>query len=328
MHVQSAQRQRVAICLAVILVMAVLNIRVNDNLRTWYVTRRRTSNVVAQERIGSDSRRKKKAEAGSLAECSCYRTRANSTCCQRAVLREHKFGWILTQKLFRPFGAVIQRLPIQPSSIPQDRDYRHVAFTRNYLEALVSGYLYHKSGRECWLTFNGWKRPKSMGERNIDWIPLVNKSGFDIGQYPPRNGRSICRYLAQESEEAGMKVFIATALSWWYSGVDSYLQIVEEKQARQEEPRTLFVCLEEASDPQGEEQVFFTAMDWLFPGGHKRRVPRGAISNDPKHDGHATDHSRERRLRLLDLVKRHDREYFNGTLARTNSYFGCNGTIH
>jgi hypothetical protein len=321
MHGKSTTGQRVTICLAVVLVMAGLNIRLDNNLRK-YVTMR----MADVER--RDSRLKKEVVRSSN-ECSCYRTSANSTCCQRAVLREHKFGYMLTQKLFRPFDGLVQRLPIRPSSFPEDphQDYRHVAFTRNFMEAFVSGYLYHKSGRECWRTFNGWKRPKSWGEKNVDWRQYVRKSGFDIGEYPPRDGRSICKYLTEESEEDGMKVYIACALSWWYHGVDAYVQHARQRQTHQDQ-RTLFVCLEDASDPQGEEQVFFTTMDWLFPGGHKRRVPRGSISQDPDHGGHATDHSRELRLRLLELVKRYDRELFNSTIARTNSHFGCNGTIH
>jgi hypothetical protein len=247
------------------------------------------------------------------------------------VLRAHKFGHLLTQKLFKPLESKtgILRMPIGPGAFPSDpfHDYRHVVMTRNFFDAFVSGYLYHKSGRECWLTFNGWRRPRSWGERNSEWRHFVKMSGFDIGSYPPRNDRSICRYLADESEEDGMKVYIAAALSWFYSGLDPYLRRVRERQLRGEPQRTLLVCLEDASDAESEEAMFYRMMDWLYPRGHKRRYPKDAASESASHGGHATSRNRKVRLRLLRLVKRYDRELFNNSLAKTDEYFGCNGTI-
>jgi hypothetical protein len=274
-----------------------------------------------------------KNETGRGARCSCLNARANGTCCQRAVLRAHKFGHMLTQKLFKPFASTtgILRLPIRPDAFPSDPllDYRHVVMTRNFFETFVSGYLYHKSGKECWLTFNGWRRPRSWGERNVDWRKFVRMSGFDLGPYPPRNNRSICRYLADESEEDGMKVYIAVALSRWYSGLNPYLNVSlkRERQLRDEPKRTLFVCLEDASDAESEESTFYRIMNWLYPRGHRYKYPKKATSKDTSHGGHATTTDREVRFRLLQLVRRYDRELFNNSVGKTDAYFDCNGTI-
>ena len=261
-------------------------------------------------------------------ECDCLRHADSPACCQRAVIRSHKFGWLLTQQLFKPYRERIDRVGIDPGAFPQNpfQDYRHVAVVRNFPEAFVSGYLYHKSGHECWRTFNGWERLK---EQVIDWDPHLNRTAYDIAPYPPRKGRSICRYVADEPEEVGMKVYIAVALDWWYGGLSDYLRMATERQARGEKRRTLFLCLEDYPDATRQERMFYRIMDWLHPGGHNFTVPPGVIKeDDPTHGGHASSHNATERRRLLELVKRLDREVFHNAISTTDSYFGCQGTIH
>jgi len=268
-------------------------------------------------------------EVGSREWCSCFNFSANASCCQRAVLRAHKFGYMLTQGLFKPFPSV-SRLIISPNAIPINgtTDYRHVVITRNIYDAMVSGYLYHKSGRECWLTFAGWQRPKSMGENNVvGWYPFIKQTaeqiGVDMGPIPERNNRSICRYLADEDEETGMKVYIAVALTKWYGGVVPYVIMVREMERQGRAARTMFVCLEDASDPQQEITMFNQMMDWLYPGGHNFDFPLQQVDNASYSGSHASDHDPVVRRRLVDLVAQFDHNLFHDTLSAMDSHFSC-----
>lgn len=64
---------------------------------------------------------------------------------------------MLTQELFqKPFSLTTSK--IRPQYIPSDGDFRHVLVARDIYQAIASGYLYHESGHECWLTFNGQSR--------------------------------------------------------------------------------------------------------------------------------------------------------------------------
>lgn len=246
--------------------------------------------------------------------CSCRNSKAGDDCCQRIVFRTHKFGYMLTQELFKPFPE-IQRMRPSPVLLDGSVDYRHVMMTRHIPSAIVSGYLYHKSGRECWLTFNGGSRG-SLPEKTFRWENLITFPG----NFPPGNKRSICRYLADESEEDGMRVYIDVALSKWYPGVLPYWRRVQERLVNGEESRTLQVCLEDAS--LHEEASFYRMMDFLYPGGHDYelpiRPPKGEYSGS-----HSTSHDPELRDRLLLLVKRLDDEIFGGVLADMQAAFRC-----
>jgi hypothetical protein len=202
------------------------------------------------------------------------------------------------------------------------RDYRHVVLTRNFFEAFVSGYLYHKTGRECWK--DSWGTPVIGYEENLNWERYVTRSGYDLGHYPPRQGRSICRYLIDETEEDGMKVYIASALSMWYFGLDSYIQI--ETKRRRTSQRTKYFCLEDASTPEGRRSTFYRMVEWLYPGGHNFSYPEKTHSTN-ENSGHATDPDPIPRMRLLELVRRYDREIFNGRIAATNELLRCRGMI-
>lgn len=83
--------------------------------------------------------------------CSCLNSTAPAKCCKRNILRQHKFGWILTRNLFKHIEGIDLVWLTDKTHPPIDRDYWQVLITRNIQNAVVSGYLYHKSGRECML---------------------------------------------------------------------------------------------------------------------------------------------------------------------------------
>lgn len=251
-------------------------------------------------------------------ECSCMNSKARKDCCQRVAVRAHKFGYMLVKEVFQPYKKIIQA-SFLPENIPRNpnQDYRHVAVIRNVFAAMVSGYLYHKSGRECWSDV--WGRNVSEPIPNLNWdrFVLQSKELFQVRQYPLAGNRSLCLYLSQVPEEIGVSVFMSFMLFHAYRGIIEYMEKSRQRDAMTGQNRTLFVCLEDASDPTQQDQILVQMMDWLFPGGHHHHPTALAPG------GHGTSRDPELRPRLLALVKQLDREILDNRVAAINSYIDC-----
>lgn len=85
-------------------------------------------------------------------------------------------------------------------------DFRMVMIVRDIYDSLVSGYLYHLTGRECNLDHRGKPLPEGYNPfSNVKkWHRVMRSGPLD----PPRGARSLCRYLADESEKAGMRAYV------------------------------------------------------------------------------------------------------------------------
>ncbi len=268
--------------------------------------------------------------------CSCLNTSASRHCCERVIFRAHKFGTILVDSLFGSFRRLspipkieLKQMPkyVDNATLPTSLDYRHVVVTRNWFDAIVSGYLYHRAGYECWMNARGEKR---RIVRREDWdtqLTFLNES-----LVPPRNNRSICSYLSDESEEDGIRVVMEIALSKWYKGVVPYWNLV---QGVDDGNKSLFICYEDLVDPYRQEEIFHKILEWIFPAGEARDaslpVSMRASLEEQKHNStvysgrHATENDPELRTRLRDMVKSYDRRLFNNTVASSDAIFGCGG---
>ena len=166
---------------------------------------------------------------------NCYSP--SSQGCARIIWRTHKFGTILLGDLFHDFrqATSVPRIFTKPTPksasyvLPTRLDYRHVLVTRNWFHAIVSGYLYHKAGYECTIEPRGssvhhskhYNMEADFHNQYWDTQHLYYHSKYNIS-FPPRNNRSLCVYLQEESEEDGILVTMDIALSRWYKGVVSY----------------------------------------------------------------------------------------------------------
>jgi len=246
-------------------------------------------------------------------DCSCFNSSSTLDCCDQRILRGHKFGYLLTQELFKkPFQIVTSK--IRPSYIYAG-DYRHVVVARNIYQAVASGYLYHQSGHECWLTFNGDSRIGMGLEEKVFYWQL------HVPNMPPPKNRSICTYVKEESLEHGMHAYIDVALHKCYSGIFEYWNQVQEDQRETGINRTMLVCFEALLDPTQQKMLFYDIMDWLFPGGHEYKMP----VKHPHHysGGHSTSHDAKLRRNLTSLVKRLDAQVFNHSLSEIQALFEC-----
>ena len=338
-------------------------------------------------------------------QCSCVDPGATRRCCRRELLVEHKMGTFLISSVFHPTdlgtgGGDLLRLVarIDKNSVPRapeddgnddaesdeppTPDYRHVVTTRNWYEAIVSGYLYHRSGRECWLTTTG--APAKRGEwrqTSMNWDDPMRlwsgqKKNASTGsssvqqanllphlQRPPAGNRSICRYLADESEEAGMLAYMDWSLRRYYGYLVEYRAnaTTMKQRRRQQQQKSLFLCYEDwMSSASRREEMYEASLAFLFPGGGSDRVrwrrhhepfgmylvvggsggnssSGGGDSNRTKGNGnngtllsataygggHATSHDPELRSRLRALVEKLDMLHFDGTVRASDAVFGC-----
>lgn len=208
--------------------------------------------------------------------CSCWTQQpANNSCCSRVLVGGHKFGTILQMDLFHDFrqrandskqqGIYLQNFPrAAVKGLPTDTDFRHVAVTRNIVDAIVSGYLYHKAGHECWITPRGLKNTSAHGELSCKTLHCVSSRWYSKLRFhktygipfPDAKNRSLCTYLNEESEQDGMRVLIDFALSQWYRGVASYWSMVQNRFQQEGINRVLFICYEDLTDPHQQEAMF------------------------------------------------------------------------
>lgn len=71
-----------------------------------------------------------------------------------------------------------------------------------------TGYQYHSVGNECWLTSRG--EPKEKAKAKLPFWLLDTPDWETYMSYeldPPSNGRNLCQYMADESEETGMRAY-------------------------------------------------------------------------------------------------------------------------
>lgn len=271
--------------------------------------------------------------------CSCWNPFETRKCCSRVIMRGHKFGTLLQNALFKEYRGKQQNpivLTFYPrfvdKELPTDKDFRHVAFTRNWANALVSAYLYHKAGNECWITLRGVENHNMTAL----WGKWPGKLTFHTKNnipYPEPKGRSICTYINEESEKDGLMVIMDFALTQWYKGVVSYYEKAQKRYEQDGYQRVLFLCYEDLVDPFQQEQMFKRVLEWMFPGQDLQNVSmpvemqdalrKQQANNTVYSGGHASDHDPLLRERLKNLVMQYDRQYFNNTVAMSNNIFDC-----
>jgi len=282
---------------------------------------------------------------GEALACSCrtpvtqIEAQDGAKCCDRRILRAHKMGVVLIREMFPDVPSLIIDPSVLPANVSAVRrepdgapatahDYRHVVVTRPWYDSIISGFLYHKSGRECWLDQNGMPRSKN---KTFEWESQLRLQPLQ----PPSRGRTLCSYLAEESEEDGMRAYVDFSVSGLYGGILPHRDLVERLEGGGTGDRkTLFVCFSELENPLTKQKTYEKVMNWLYPGvddndygsdanEESAAAAAAAAGSSGAAGGHGTSRDETLRNRLRGLVEKIDREQFGGVAARATEVFGC-----
>lgn len=213
---------------------------------------------------------------------------------------------------------------------PRLGDYRHVVVTRNWYDAIISGYLYHQSGKECWLDYG---RPNHAGwllnNKLEDWEHTIlhNDLTFQWNlTWNPGNGRDLCRYLVEESEDVGLRVYTTWALATYMMPLLDFRHRRQQREDQKGWKRTKYVCYEQLTDYKVQSKVFDSMGQWLFPDETDVMFNMtNATFSDNKTAGHASDQDPVLRKRLNDALRVIDRNTFGRFVEKGNAQFGCGG---
>ena len=212
---------------------------------------------------------------------------------------------------------VLKRIPRKAS-----RDL--VVVVRGILESIVSGYLYHKSGHECWLNDRGQPNNslKHAAQRN-DWLTRENwQSVIKRTKYPNPEGRNLCEALAHFEEEIGLSIYAEFALEHF---VNSAIHLSVDSQDHD----ILFICLEDA---MVDKRAFVSTVKKFQSGvgiseieQRMRRAP--TVSNYSYTGPHSTPEDTSLRRRLREIARRVDADLLDGKLQFAESIFRCSKQI-
>jgi len=263
-------------------------------------------------------------------QCSCQGIRNNDTkCCTRYVHVMHKMGYAMTKSSNMPElepyfsnGSVIRSVHrtnlLNFSSI---QDYRDIFLFRNIYDALISGYIYHKSGRECWLTGNGKAR---HSDKFLPHWPLE----LSYNPKPPISGRSLCRYLADEPPLVGMHMYMDYVFRHWYSNhlARWAVSLLYHPDGSK---RAHIVCFEDVLSSR--ETALRGTIDFLFHlKGEEIPSSSGHTSSNSTffssyEGGHTTAKSHDPVLHdeLIGVIQQIDGAYYNGDIAWLNQTWPC-----
>ena len=226
-------------------------------------------------------------------------------------------GVMLISKLFRIHRRVTEIAAIwgarwNMDQIPSHIDFREGIVFANLYSSLVSGYLYHRSGRECWLDPDG--RPGHVPREpfEVDWDShLVHPLPI------PRHNRSLCVYLATKIDRPRSSGLYRVGVYGALPQNTVTLRLVARA------PR-----LEESNDGSvfrkldGRSRFFFGRHVVLpLPPPPPPPFPRAWGSADA--GGHATPATPEERESFLHEIQKLDLVLYGGAIAYANSVIPC-----
>mmetsp|Transcript_10793 Transcript_10793/g.16576 ORF Transcript_10793/g.16576 Transcript_10793/m.16576 type:complete len:374 (-) Transcript_10793:81-1202(-) len=207
-----------------------------------------------------------------------------------------------------------------------------VVVVRDMFDATVSGYLYHKSGHECWLNQYGYPNAKVPRRRRNDWASKVNLTE-DVSTVPipkiPEKG--LCQALNATNETIGVGIYLEFAMKKFYHSIPKF--------RNRNKNNAMFVCFEDmvANELEILRQIndrFDLALNvtniTALSDSRKHSTETGNATNITiLHAGptHATDPDPVLRKRLYAIAREVDCQYFGCEIKRWNEELGCKSRI-
>ena len=175
---------------------------------------------------------------------------------------------------------------------------------RDMFDATVSGYLYHKTGRECWLDHQGTPNPFQRKANTNDWLRRFNWTKTVVKVPVPANIRSLdmCQALNSTDETIGIGIYLEFAREKFYRSV-------AKLKSRTKDP-TLFVCYDDILSDGGRVQTERRIRSFIGQSLNASATSGDKLRRRLNLAGHSTDPDPELRARLRDIARNIDCTYF------------------
>jgi hypothetical protein len=285
-------------------------------------------NLTFNGEFESDTERHLPRRSGKFdGNCSCLNPSAVRACCERTIRQTHKMGYSMTKKAFKDYRpSDVLQLSTQSRNtfgdLPTTADFRDVLFFRNIYASLKSGYLYHASGRECWL--NSENRPIQLirskriyPKSTANWTQYLRSTRRMI---PDEFGsRTICHYLVHADEADGMRVYMDWVFHAFYDNLDHWALAHSIPKVRE---RTLHVCYEDFLSSNKSQRVIEGLLSFLF-NQSSVEWNRPVSGQTAYSGGHSTHSDQDQSRRLLQIIHDLDRDHFNGEVAWLHAVLPC-----
>jgi hypothetical protein len=258
--------------------------------------------------------------------------------CQRAFIVVHKMGYMqaeaMAAKVFPKENVINREIVNLPGFVASfnkmfktpTSDYRHVLITRNLEEAVLSGYFYHRTGRECWLNWNGEKGKNGtmfpgwlLRQKTWEYrLTFKNKNLFPI---PPSKGRDLCRYLMDEPPRIGFRAYLEWTYSMHLAPLWEFYQFRQQSEGGKFQ-KTMHVCYDDILNNYDESVTSFTKHFSLDESknrthGYSMETRQASAAN------HGTEKNQTLKEELRSLYNELDDTLFDGRLRQWNDALGC-----
>lgn len=228
--------------------------------------------------------------------------------------------WFVRRKYYVdegiPCNVVGQRIP---SSVTKPT----VVVTREIFSSVVSGYVYHKSGKECWRDHHGKPNPIS-GVGGNDWLRKYGskwvKAVTRVSYPPVATGTDLCTMLASVNEGTGIAIYAEFAY-------EVYIKPAVELKKKQKQ-----VHLENAHGNDA-SVLFLCYKDFMSNASFVKSIERidNFYSLPPRHvdppghykGPHASHVDAAQTIHFNKLARHADALYLGSKLADANSALGC-----
>jgi len=196
-------------------------------------------------------------------------------------------------------------------------DYRDVIVLRDLYASILSGYLYHHKGFECGM-------PDKVRDYLGEWDEHLS---YELK--PPREGRSICQYIAKTKTATGLRAYMDWVMRYYYAPIFAHWAMSEEVPEMRE--RTKVVCYEDLMSKEEDRDLkaVHSVVDFFFdhapPTPWEGTPPGHAKVESGYKGGHSTtnDRSLAQKESLIQLIKNLDQKFYHGEIAWLNSINPC-----
>ncbi|GKY98087.1 hypothetical protein MPSEU_000766600 [Mayamaea pseudoterrestris] len=272
-------------------------------------------------------------------QCNCNNNYTNKTCCRRMVARAHKMGYEWSRKIgveLRPrlernnFTNIFVRqeaIDISTAEWPKT-DVKAMLILRNIYSSLLSGFVYHRSGMECWRNEFGQELVHPLPLRyHQDWRNWITS----LPQLTLQSYDSLCHLLAHEPTEIGLRVYVEWVMRRHYGKHGTFVHLALATLVPWIKDRTMIQCFETVTTVPMRESM----QEWLdyfyhnsgmtlshFNLAENDQAPQGSRGESGA-GGHSTNVDAQTRRKLFAMIRRLDAEHFGGQIAWIDSKIPC-----